>query len=184
VVVAVGALPLVATGCTTVVPGSATAAPPPGAPAPGTPGPPAAPSGPRSGLDADVLPDECLLDASEFGDLVGLAVQPPEQGTVERQDGSVSAGCVATVGSDPVAMINVYAVRAGTPADYVRAGGGAGRRELPELGEAAVVVDTATGPTLQLASPEYLVTILVSARAPSDEAWRAAAQAALSRLPG
>ncbi|WP_142047248.1 hypothetical protein [Pseudonocardia kunmingensis] len=185
VLVAVAALPVAAAGCTTTVPGSATAAPAPGASAgPDALEPPAASPGPRSGLDADVLPDECLLNASEFGDLVGLAVQPPEQGTVEREDGSVSAGCVATADSEPVAMINVYAVRSGTPADYVRAGGGTGRRDLRGVGEAAVVIDTATGPTLQLASPEYLVTILVSAQTPSDDAWRAAAQAALSRLPG
>jgi hypothetical protein len=184
VVCAMGALLLVATGCTTIVPGSATAAPAPGSSVPGAPGPPAAPPGARSGLDADVLPDECLLNAAEFGDLVGVAVQPPEQGTIEREDGSVSASCVATAGSEPVAMLNVYAVRSGTPADYVRAGGDAGRRELPEVGDAAVVIDTATGPTLQLASPEYLLTILVSGRTPSDDAWRTAARAALSRLPG
>jgi hypothetical protein len=89
---------------------------------------------------------------------------------------------VATRGREPVAMINVYGVLSGTPADYVRAGGTAGRRELPGVGEAAVVIDTQTGPTMQLASPRYLVTILVSGGTPSDEAWRAAAEAALSRL--
>ena len=80
-------------------------------------------------------------------------------------------------------MINVYTVKSGTPADYVRAGGTAGRRELPRVGEAAVVVDTESGPALQLASPRYLVTILVSGRTPSDEEWRTAALAALDRLP-
>jgi hypothetical protein len=182
---AVGALPLAGTACTTVVPGSATAAPAPGqgdSSRPDALDPPAVPAGPRSGLDVDVLPDECLLNAAEIGDLVSVAVQPPEQGTVDRSDGSRSASCVATAGADPVAMINVYAVRSGTSADYVRAGGTAGRRDLPGVGEAAVVVDTATGPTLQLASPRYLVTILVAGRTPSDDAWRAAAEAALSRL--
>jgi hypothetical protein len=177
---AVAALPLAAAGCTTVVSGSAVPAPPPGQSEPATPG---VPAGPRSGLDGDVLPDECLLNAAEFGDLVGEPVKPPEQGTVERGDGSRSANCVASTRTTPVAMINVYTVRSGTPADYVRSGGSAGRRELPGVGEAAVVIDTATGPTLQLASPEYLVTILVSGRTPPDDAWRAAAEAALSRLP-
>jgi hypothetical protein len=183
----VAALPLGPVACTTVVPGHATAAPP-AAPAarsgtpPATPAPPPAP-GPRAGLDADPLPDECLLDASEFGALVGGPVRPPAQGTVERDDGTRSSSCVAAAGQDPVAMINVYTVRAGTPADYVRAGGSAGRRALPGVGEAAVVIDTHTGPTLQLAGPRYLVTILVSGSTPSDEAWRAAALAALSRLP-
>jgi hypothetical protein len=184
VALAVGTAPLVAAGCTTVVAGSpAPAAVPEPALGESTYPPTEAP-GPRSGLDADVLPDECLLNASEFGDLVGVAVEPPEQGTVERSDGSSSASCVATADSEPVAMINVYAVESGTPADYVRTGGGAGRRELPDVGAAAVVIDTTTGPTLQLAGPQYLVTILVSGSTPSDDAWRAAAQAALSRLPG
>jgi hypothetical protein len=186
-VLAVGALPLAVAGCTTVVPGSPAAVPGLGVggpPLPVEPAPPAAPSGPGSGLAADVLADECLLNAAEFGDLVGVPVQPPEQGTVERGDGSRSASCVATAGSQPIAMVNVYAVRSGSPADYVRADEGAGRRELPGVGEAAVVIDTATGPTLQLAGPQYLVTILVSGPAPSDDAWRTAAAAALSRLPG
>ena len=46
------------------------------------------------------------------------------------------------------------------------------------------MIDTHTGPTLQLASPRYLVTILVSGTTPPDEAWRTAALAALARLPG
>jgi hypothetical protein len=171
-------------GCTAVVPGSGVAAPPTAATPAGEPpaGPPA-PAGSRSGLQADVLPDECLLNASEFGALVGEAVRPPKQGTVARGDGSRSSSCVATAGSEPLAMINVYAVHAGTPADYVAAGAPAGRREIAGVGEAAVVVDTRTGPTLQLAGSRYLVTVLVAGRTPSDEAWRTAATAALSRLP-
>jgi hypothetical protein len=181
-------LAVTAAGCTTVVPGNGVAAPSAGeaAPPPGVAPPPqpvpTTPAGPRSGLDVDALDDECLLNAAEFGDLVGVAVRPPTQGSVERGDGSRSSSCVATTGTEPVAMINVYAVRSGTPADYVRAGP-AGRRDLPGVGEAAAVIDTATGPTLQLASPRYLVTILVDGRVPSDDAWRAAAAAALSRLP-
>lgn len=77
-------------------------------------------------------------------------------------------------------MINVYGVRDGTPAERVRA---AGRRLLDGVGEAAAVVDTATGPALQLATRTYLVTILVTDRKPSDAAWRTAATAALTRLP-
>jgi hypothetical protein len=175
-------------GCTAVVPGNGVAATPIGRPAPSSgaaspPHPaPTVPVGPRSGLDVDALTNECLLNAAEFGDLVGTAVRPPVQGSVERSDGSRSSSCVATTGNAPLAMINVYTVLADTPADYVRAGP-TGRRELPGVGEAAAVIDTATGTTLQLASPRYLVTILVGGRAPSDDAWRTAAAAALSRLP-
>lgn len=176
---------LLAGGCTTVVPGSA--APVTGSAGPTPPIDPTAQEvepGPSSGLEADVLPDECLLTAAELGELVGEPVRPPEQGTVDRGDGSRSASCVAAVGAEPVALVNVYAVPSGTPADYVRTGGSGGRRELAGVGEAAVVIGTAAGPTLQLAGERYLVTILVSGRAPSDAEWRAAAEAALSRLPG
>jgi hypothetical protein len=165
-----------AAGCTVTVPGTAAAA----APDAGTGSP--GPAGTRSELVADPVADECLLNASEFGALVGGPVQPPEQATVARGDGSAGSSCVATSGRDPVAMINVYRVRTGAPADYVRAGGG-GRRVLAGAGQAAVLVDTAAGPTLQLASPTYLVTILVSGAVPGDDAWRAAAAAALARLP-
>jgi len=159
-------LPLGGAGCTTVVAGSAAAA------------------GQRiDGLDADVLADECLLTAVELGELVDRPVRPPEQGTVDRRDGSRSAGCVVIAESGPVALVNVYGVRTGTPADYVRAADAGGRRELPGVGAGAAVIGTAAGPTLQLASERHLVTILVSGGVPSDEEWRAAAEAALSRLP-
>jgi hypothetical protein len=160
-------LPLTGAGCTTVVTGAAAAA-----------------AAPRiDGLAADVLTDECLLTAAELGELVDLPVQPPEQGAVDRGDGSRSAACVVTAGAEPVALVNVYGVRAGAPADYVRAAGAAGRRELTGVGAGAAVMGTAAGPTLQLAGERYLVTILVSGSVPSDEEWRAAAEAALSRLP-
>jgi hypothetical protein len=165
-VVAAVVLPLAGTGCTTVVEGSAASA------------------RPRiDGLDAEVLADECLLTAAELGELVDLPVQPPQQGTVDRGDGSRSAGCVVTTESGPVALVNVYEVRTGTPADYVRAAGAAGRRELPGVGAGAAVIGTAAGPTLQLASERYLVTILVSGGVPTDNEWRAAAEVALSHLP-
>jgi hypothetical protein len=178
----VAVLAVAAAGCTTVVPGSAEAASPV-VPAASSAQQEPAPAPPRSGLDVDPVDDECLLDAAEFGALIGEAVRPPEQGSVRRGDGSSSSSCVATSGSEPLAMINVYGVRSGTPADYVRTGTAGGRRELAGVGEAAAVIDTRTGPTLQLASPRYLVTILVSGRTPSDDAWRTAATAALSRLP-
>jgi hypothetical protein len=172
--VAAAALPLIGTGCTAVVPGSATAA---------TRGS-IQESGSHSGLlDADVLADECLLTTAELSELVDVPVERPEQGTVDRADGSRSAGCMVTAGTEPVALLNVYAVRSGTPADYVRASRAAGRRELAGVDGGAAVIGTAAGPTLQLAGERYLVTILVSGHTPSDEEWRAAAEAALSRLP-
>jgi hypothetical protein len=152
-------------GCTSVVAGSAGAV-----------------GAQVGGLEPDVVADECLLTADELGDLVDVAVEPPQQGAVERGDGTRSAGCVANAESGPVALINVYGVRSGSPADYVQAAGASGRRELPGVGAGAAVIGTAAGPTLQLAGERYLVTILVSGRAPSDEEWRAAGEAALARL--
>jgi hypothetical protein len=46
------------------------------------------------------------------------------------------------------------------------------------------VLDTAAGPTLQVASARFLVTVVVQGREPDDAAWRGAARAALARLPG
>ncbi len=157
-------------GCTEVV--SGTAAPEPAAPVT---------FAARPALQSDVLADECLLTTAELTRLVGTPVEPPAQGAVARGDGSTGSSCVAAAGAEPVAMINVYRVRSGVPADVVRAG--AGRHDLGGVGDAAAVLDTVAGPTLQVASPRFLVTILVAGRTPDEEAWRAAATAALDRLP-
>ncbi len=180
-------------GCTTAVPGTGVAAPPPAtAPAPGAPAPPeAAPpageppeGGPRSALAADVVADECLLDALEFSALLGEPVLPPEQQRVER-DGEVRSACYVGAAGDgtPLAMVNVYAPREGTPAEFVRAAPPEGRRDLGGVGEAAVLVDTPPGQVLQLAGPRHVVTVAVLDGAPADDAWRTAAGAALAALP-
>jgi hypothetical protein len=178
-------------GCTTAVPGTGVAAapattapapaPPAGAPPEG--GPPA--GGPRSALAADVVADECLLDALAFSALLGEPVLPPEQQRVEREDGEVRSACYVGAAGDgtPLAMVNVYAPREGTPADFVRAAPPEGRRDLDGVGEAAVLVDTPPGQVLQLAGPRHVVTVAVLDGAPADDAWRTAAGAALAALP-
>ncbi|MDN5751521.1 MAG: hypothetical protein L0H64_23985, partial [Pseudonocardia sp.] len=151
----------------------------------GETGPPGQPGPPRGGLAADVLDDECLLDAIGFSSLLGQPVLPPEQVEVPRGDGS-SSSCVADSarGSpEPLAAVNVYEPRSGTPAEFVRGGPPQGRRELLGVGGAAVLVDTAPGVTLQLAAPRHVVTIAVLDGAPSDDSWRAAAATALAGLP-
>jgi hypothetical protein len=62
----------------------------------------------------------------------------------------------------------------------VRAAGG---RPLASTGEAATLLETAAGPTLQVAGPALLVTLVVHGRSPPDDAWRSAARAVLARLP-
>lgn len=171
-------------GCARVVSGTATTAPEPEAAAPSATA--TSSPAPRSGLVADVLPDECLLDALGFTGLLGVPVLPPEQQDVPRDDGSPSSSCFASSARgypEPLAAINVYEVRTGTPAEFVRSGPPEGRRELTGAGEAAVLVDTAPGVTLQLAGPRHVVTIAVLDGAPTDDAWRAAATAALAALP-
>jgi hypothetical protein len=180
---------LLVAGCTTVVPGSGQAAGPvavSGSPvAPGSATGPA--PGPQSALAADVLPDECLLDALSFSALLGAPVLPPEQVEVVRADGSSTSSCFANSARgapEPLAAVNVYEPRDGTPADFVGSAAPQGRRELAGVGEAASLVDTAPGVTLQLAATRYLVTIAVLDGTPSDDAWRAAATAALDALGG
>lgn len=176
--VAVGAL---GTGCTATVAGRAVAGPV--VAPPGVSGSVPAGGGAPAALRPDVLPDECLLDAAQFTALVGRAVRPPAPVAVHRDDGSVGHACYADAAGEPpgpLAAINVYEVADGTPAGFVRAGGA--RRDLPGLGEAAAVVPTATGPTLQVATVRYLVTIAVLEGEPTDAAWRAAAAAVLARL--
>ena len=183
-----------ATGCTRAVAGTPAAAPPHAFPdtaapvtgsvrADGTGGPSAAPTTPV--LEPDVLPDECLLDAAQLAALLGRPVRAPEQSVVRRDDGSRSSSCYVATSEGaptPLAAINVYRVRAGTPRDFVRAAA-AGGRALSGAGEAAAVLDTAAGPTLQVAGARFLVTLVVQGGEPGDDAWRAAARAALARLP-
>ena len=68
-------------------------------------------------LDADALADECLLNATQFGELLDLPVRP-EQAVVRRADGTRSFSCFVTPADGqpaPLAAINVYRVRSGTP---------------------------------------------------------------------
>lgn len=182
---AVLGLLVVMSACSRAVAGAPSAAPGPSAiptasTGAGTPAPTARARAPA--LDTDVLADECLLDTPQLGALLDRPVRAGNA-AVRRADGTRSASCYvgATDGPrEPLAAINVYRVRAGTPAEAVRAAGG---RALPGLGEAATLLETAAGPTLQVASSRFLVTLLVLGRSPPDDAWRAAARAALARLP-
>lgn len=173
-------LAVVAAGCSRPVAGIPAVAPATAA-SPTAGAPP--PSTRAIALVPDVLADECLLDAVEFEALLGRPVRSPQQSVVRRDDGSQSSSCTAGAANAPrrpIGAINVYRVRSGNAAEFLR---GAGGRALPGAGEAAAVLDTASGPTLQVARGPFLVTLLVTGRGPSDDAWRAAALAALTRLP-
>jgi hypothetical protein len=184
-------------GCTRAVAGTPVAAPQDALPltATVTPGPPAA--GPPGGtardptpttpvaLQPDVLADECLLDAGQLAALLGRPVRAPAQSVIRWHDGSRRTGCYVAAaggGAAPVAAINVYRVRTGTPAQFVATRAAGGRR-LTGIGEGATVLDTVAGPTLQVASGRFVVTVVVRGRDPGDAAWRAAARHALARLP-
>ncbi|TCK24703.1 hypothetical protein [Pseudonocardia endophytica] len=95
-----------------------------------------------------------------------------------RPDGSTTRSCYAASRSGdptPTAAINVYRVNSGTPAAFVRAT--AGGRPLPGVGEAAVLLDTVGGTTLQVATARYLITVNVVDAAPSAERWTTAGRA-------
>lgn len=180
-----------ASGCARVVPGAGRAAPetvvesprPTGA---AEPAPIETPAGPRPALASDVVADECLLDALGFSDLLGVPVLPPEQTDVTRDDGSTSSSCVATSArgfAEPLASINVYEPRDATPAEFVRSAPEQGTTTLTGVGDAAALLDTANGVTLQLAGTQFVVTVSVADTAPAEDAWRAAATAALAALP-
>jgi hypothetical protein len=176
--------------CTQAVPGTPLAVGEPvptgqSSPAPSSPAPTGPPAG-RSGLTADVVVDECLLDAEQFGTLLGRPVLEPEQLDTPRSDGSTGSSCYVHSAEGyptPLAAVNVYLPRSGTPTEFVRNGPTGGRRDLAGLGEAAALYDTATGLTLQVASPRYVVTIAVLEGEPPEEEWRTAATAALAALP-
>lgn len=145
-------------------------------------GTPPAPRARPPALVSDVLADECLLDAGQFGVLLGRPVRT-EQSVVRRADGTRSTSCYAVTADRPrapLAAINVYRVRSGTPAEFVAAARG---RPLNGAGAAAALLETAAGPTLQVAGATFLVTLVVQGRSPPDGAWRAAARSALARLP-
>jgi hypothetical protein len=132
-------------------------------------------------LQPDVLADECLLDTAQMTALLGSPMRPPEQSMIQRDDGSRGSSCFtgpAGGAAGPMAAVNVYRVRTGTPAQFVRAAGG-----RPLRGVTATVLDTAAGPTLQVGGARFLVTVAVQGREPDDAAWRAAARAVLARLP-
>ena len=179
--VLVGLLLAVTAACSRPVAGTPTAGPSSVAASPTAVGP--APGTRTIALVPDVVRNECLLDAAQFGALLGRPVRPPQQSVVRRDDGSRTAGC-AVSSTDrsraPLGTINVYRVRSGTAAEFVRGSSG---RAVPGAGETAAVLDTASGPTLQVARGPFLVTLVVAGRAPDDDAWRAAATAALAQLP-
>lgn len=129
------------------------------------------------------MADECLLTAAEFTALLGVSVQPT-QATVAPNDALKVPSCIATTTAGPataVGAVNVYAIRGTTPAEYVRSRAG---HALSGVGEAARVVRTGTATVLQAAGGAFLVTISALEASPSDDAWRAAGNAALARLPG
>ncbi|GAA1881574.1 hypothetical protein GCM10009836_73530 [Pseudonocardia ailaonensis] len=126
----------------------------------------------RPTLVPDVLPDECLLDAAGFARLLGVPVATPATGGTPR-----SCTTSALHGTPrALASINVYRAE---PAPVVRSG-----RALAGVGDAAAVVDTGSGPTLQVATGRYLVTLAVTEVSPTDERWAEAGRALVARIGG
>ncbi|MEV1293361.1 hypothetical protein [Pseudonocardia sp. NPDC049635] len=134
-------------------------------------------------LTADVLADECLLGTDALTGLLGAEpAAPATNAEVARPDGARTRACFA-VGGSSTAAVNVYTTNRGTPADHVRAAGGA--RPITTTGEGVVaaLLETVAGPTVQIGAGRYLVTIAVAGRAPSEEQWQTAVRDAVSALP-
>lgn len=173
------------TGAATT-PGESTPAPTLETLSQGVPGAPpeAPPATPSDGpLVPDVIADECLLTATELTALLGVSVQPA-QVTTAPNDAIKVPSCVATPTAGPAmpaGVVNVYAIRGSTPAEYVRSRGG---RDLAGVGEAARVVRTGSATVLRVARGSFLITISALRGSPNDDVWRAAGNAALGRLPG
>ncbi|WP_224387894.1 hypothetical protein [Pseudonocardia sp. ICBG1293] len=149
-------------------------------PAPGSTGAatrPARPAAAAAPLTADVLDDECLLDAASLtGLLGGPPVAPAANAVVTRADGTRTRACFALADGVTVS-VNAYTTNRGTPGGYVAAARhGTAVTRLP-AGTSATVLDTVAGPTLQLATTRYLLTVAVAGRTPTPEQWRAAAVA-------
>lgn len=151
-------------------------------PAPGAARATARPAAPAP-LTSDVVADECLLDhAALTGLLGGPPVAPATNAVVTRTDGTRPRACFALADGVTVS-VNVYTTNRGTPAGYVAgARHGSTVTGLP-AGTSATVLDTVAGPTLQLATARYLVTVAVAGRTPSRDQWRAAAVAAVAAAP-
>jgi len=132
-------------------------------------------------LVADPVADECVLTAPEAQALTDIPVERTVMTSIPGPEERPHPGCVAVRGESQFVLMNVYGVRPGEPADAVRAAP-AGSRSLDGVGRAAVVVPARAGPTLQVAGDTYLVTIAVAGVSPTDDAWRAAGNAALDRL--
>jgi hypothetical protein len=132
-------------------------------------------------LVADPVPDECVLTAADVQALTGQPVDRTAMTPIPAEDGKSIRGCVAFRGENQLLLMNVYRVRGGTPADAVRSGDG-DRRFLDGVGETADVVATPPGPALQVAGKRFLVTLQAGFLNPTDDAWRAAGRAAISRV--
>ena len=131
----------------------------------------------------DVLTDECLLDAAPVRRAARAPGAVPEQAVVRRDDGSRSSSCYVGPADGPRVRwprSTSTGCGPGRPRSSSVRPAGAG---CTGVGEAAAVLDTAAGPALQVASPRFLVTVVVQGREPGDAAWRAAGRAALARLP-
>lgn len=143
----------------------------------------ATPAAAPAPLTSDVVADECLLDrAALTGLLGGPPVAPATNAVVTRTDGTRTRACFALADGVTVS-VNAYTTNRSTPAGYVAAARhGSAVTGLP-AGTSATVLDTVAGPTLQLATARYLVTVAVAGRTPSRDQWRAAAVAAAAAVP-
>lgn len=182
------------TGCVQEIAGSPTADGSPAAPSTSVQAAPttvqAAPTTSSALSDVlvpDVVDDECLLTAAEFGALLGEPVLDPEKVAVKQPDGSVVSSCFVHNDNDiplPIGRINVYTARTRTALEFLASERGGNTRDLTGVGDAAIVIsDGGDGGALHIAAGRYVVTIFLFRAQPSEAMWVSAGRAAVGRLP-
>lgn len=139
-------------------------------------------------LTPNVVDDECLLTAQEYGALAGSTGIRAENTELAGGGGRRSCFYSPDGSDEPAARIDVYASSSLPPPELVArivAGGG---RPLAGVAQGAAVVTAQDGSVeLVVASPALLAVLTVlpggTAAPPSDQAWTEAATAMAGRLP-
>lgn len=139
-------------------------------------------------LVPNVVQNECLLTAAEFGGLIGRIVQRAEN--TELADGTGRRSCIyADQDDQPTGRVDVYAPASAPAGQLVSriASNSERSQRIDNIGEGAVVLSGLDGTTeLVVASRTLLVILTVlpgTAIPPSDAAWSVAAAAMFDQLP-
>lgn len=139
-------------------------------------------------LTPNVVEDECLLTADEFGTLAGRGAIRAENTELAGGAGRRSCFYTPNAAVDPAARVDVYASASLPPPELVTRIAANGGRSLPGVGKGAVVVTGQDGTSELVVASASLLAVLTllpggAAIPPSDQSWTAAGTAMAARLP-